>query len=128
MSTVITCLFIAAILPYLSKAPLAYAMNQLGGYDNNNPRTQQSKLEGFGARASAAHQNSFEALLVFSTAAITAIATNNVTAMTENLAIAFVIARVVYHVLYLLDLAVFRSLVWFVGLISSLTILWTCIP
>ena len=127
MNTVIVCLFIAALLPYVSKAPLAYAMHQLGGYDNNNPREQQAKLEGFGARTLAAHQNSFEALLIFAVAAITAIASNNVTSMTENLAITFIIARVAYHVLYLFDLATLRSLVWFVGLLSSLSILWSCI-
>ena len=70
MSVIITCLFIAALLPILAKAPVAYAMNQLGGYDNKHPREQQSKLTGFGGRALGAHQNSFESLINFYNMAI----------------------------------------------------------
>ena len=45
-------------MPILFKAPLAFAMNKLGGYDNRHPRAQQAQLKGFGARALAVHQNS----------------------------------------------------------------------
>ena len=65
MTILIVCLFIACLLPYLAKIPTAIAMkNQPGGYDNNHPRAQQAMLTGFGARAVAAHQNSFESLII----------------------------------------------------------------
>ena len=86
MTTLIICLFIAAILPFISKIPLAYAMHKAGGYNNHYPREQQTRLHGFGARALGAHQNSFESLLIFSTAVLTAIATNHVTPTIETLA------------------------------------------
>ena len=35
-------LFIAMLLPFLAKAPLAAAMQKAGGYDNHNPRAQQA--------------------------------------------------------------------------------------
>lgn len=128
MSTIIICLFISVLLCYLSRLPVAIAMNKArGGYNNQYPREQQSSLDGFGARAVAAHQNSFEALLVFSTAAITAIASNHITPMVEYLSITYVVLRVIYHALYLLDQAALRSLVWSIGLICCLTILGSCI-
>lgn len=128
MYTLIVCLFIACLLPYISKIPSAFAMARAGGYDNNHPRTQQALLTGFGARAVAAHQNSFEALLIFGIAVLTALVTSHVSLMTENLAIAFIVSRVVYHILYLLNWAILRSTVWAIGLVCSLTILANCIP
>lgn len=126
MTLLLGCLFIAVILPYLAKIPVAYAMNQLGGYDNNHPRAQQSQLQGFGARALAAHQNSFESLIIFSTAILAALATHTITTTVEFFAVLHIIARVIYHILYLKNLATFRSIVWGVGLLSSLIILGLC--
>lgn len=127
MQTVIICLFISALLPYLAKIPVAVAMKREGGYDNKHPRAQQSILQGFGARALAGHQNAFEALLVFAIAAITAIASNNVTSSVEIAAIVFVLARISYQIMYLINLDILRSTVWFVGKISCFYILWQCI-
>ena len=71
MYTLILCLFIACLFPYFAKIPVAMAMkDQPGGYDNNHPRAQQAALTGFGARAVAAHQNSFESLIIFSASSI----------------------------------------------------------
>lgn len=128
MTTLIICLMIAILLSYLSKMPAAFAMSKLGGYNNHYPREQQAQLKGFGARAVAAHQNSFEALTVFATAVLTAIATNHVTSTIEMLAMIFIALRVVYHILYLLDLAALRSTVWFISLVLCFSILWQCIP
>jgi uncharacterized MAPEG superfamily protein len=128
MTTLIICLLIAVLLPYLAKIPLAYAMNKAGGYDNNYPREQQARLEGFGARALAAHLNSFESLSIFSAAALTALATQHITATIELLAVVYVVARVLYHFCYLMDLSTLRSLLWFISLISCISILVLCIP
>ncbi len=119
MTTMMICLLIAIVLPILSKAPLAIAQNRLGGYDNRHPRAQQDKLQGFGARAKAAHQNAFEALVMFAPALLAAVVTNNTGQQAQWLAIAFVIARVAYHILYLIDAHLLRSVVWGVGFISS---------
>lgn len=104
-----------------------YAMQQAGGYNNNYPREQQAQLKGFGARAVAAHQNSFESLIIFSTAILTALATHTISSTIQTLAVVHIIARVIYHILYLKNLATFRSLVWAVGLFSSLIILGLCL-
>ncbi len=127
MSLLLTCLLIAAILPYLAKIPLGIAMHRSGGYDNNYPREQASRLTGFGARAWGGHQNSFESLIVFGIAILSAIATNNITSTIQTLAIVHIVARLVYHALYLMNIATLRSLVWAVGYFASLIILGMCI-
>ena len=73
MSIPFWCIFISALLIFIAKAPLARAMKQEGGqYDNHHPRAQQARLTGFGARALAAHQNSFEAFPLFAVAVLMA--------------------------------------------------------
>lgn len=127
MDILIYCLLAAILLPYLAKMPVAYAMNQLGGYDNRQPRAQQAKLQGFGARALAAHQNGFESLIVFSAAIATALATHHTEGLIQFLAIMHIIARVIYTAFYWLDWDKLRSLSWGLALFSSIAIIWNCI-
>jgi len=124
----IWCLFIAMLLPFVAKAPVAYAMQKAGGYNNNHPREQQSKLTGFGARALAAHQNAFEALIIFAPAVLIAIATNNTSEAITQLAMIHVAARILYNILYLMNVGILRSLVWGVAIFSNFAIVWQCIP
>ena len=127
MTTLIICLFIAAILPIIAKIPVAIAMHKLGRYNNNHPRAQQTELTGFGARALAAHQNALESLIVFAPAVLLAIATKNTGIVIEQLAITHVVARVLYNIAYLMDIATIRSLIWAVGIISALAIIFLCL-
>lgn len=128
MTTLIWCLFIAALLPLLAKGPVAFAMNKLGGYNNNHPREQQSKLTGFGARALAAHQNAFESFIIFAPAVLIAIATQHTGENIALLAIVHVGARVAYNIFYLMNIDKPRSLVWFIATMSSFSIIFQCIP
>jgi uncharacterized MAPEG superfamily protein len=122
MQTILICLLIAILLPYIAKIPVAMAMAKLGRYDNNHPRAQQAQLTGFGARAVAGHQNAFESLVIFGIAVLTALVTNNVTDIAAMLAIVHVVARLVYHVLYLMNFGTLRSLSWFVAIGASIGI------
>jgi len=128
MTILICCLFIATLLPLLAKAPVAYAMHKLGGYNNNHPREQQSKLTGFGARALAAHQNAFESLIIFAPAVLLAIITQNIGENIALLAVIHICARLLYNILYLANICMLRSLVWSIATISSYAIIWLCIP
>jgi uncharacterized MAPEG superfamily protein len=121
MATLLICLLIAILLPYLAKGPVAVAMAKQG-YDNHHPRTQQAQLTGVGARAVAGHQNAFESLLIFGLSALTVIALGKVSDVVALLAIVHVLARVAYHILYLMDKSTLRSLSWFVGILCSLGI------
>ena len=122
ISSLLITLFIAMLLPYLAKAPLAFAMQKAGGYDNHNPRAQQASLTGFGQRANAAHYNSFEALLIYACAVFSAIALEAVDSTTVVLAWVFIISRLAYLVCYWLDYATTRSAVWIIGMVAAFSI------
>ena len=128
MSVLILCLFIACLLPYLAKIPLAIAMKcRPGGYDNQHPRAQQAALTGFGARALAGHQNSFESLIIYSAAILIAVSTNHTGNPIQLLAVLYLVSRCVYHVFYLLNWSTLRSIIWSFGLLSSLSIILLCL-
>jgi uncharacterized MAPEG superfamily protein len=128
MTILIICLFLALLLPLLAKGPVAYAMAKLGGYNNNHPREQQSKLTGFGARALAAHQNAFESVILFAPAVILALATGNIQQEIVVLAVVHVIARLLYNIFYLFNISLLRSIVWVIATLCSFTIILQCIP
>jgi uncharacterized MAPEG superfamily protein len=123
MSIPFWCVFISALLIFVAKIPVAKAMNEQGGYNNHLPRQQQAQLTGFGARALAAHQNSFEAFLLFAVGVLMAHTTQTAGWLIDALAIIFVIMRILYLLCYWADLAWQRSLVWFVGLVCSLLLM-----
>ncbi|CAM2858388.1 MAPEG family protein [Vibrio rarus] len=128
MNLLIGCLIIAALLPLLAKIPLAIAMHNAGGYDNHHPREQQAQLQGFGARALAAHHNAFESLIIFSLSILLAVATNTTTDTVQWLAIAHIGFRIAYHLLYLLNAHILRSVAWAIAIACSFAIIWQCIP
>ncbi len=120
MTVAVYCLIAAALMIVLTKVPLAWAMSKEGGgYDNRNPRQQQARLTGFGARALATHQNMIEAFPVFAAGVLVALLAGATGAWLTGLAIAFVIARVVYTVCYLADVHALRSVAWAVGFAAS---------
>lgn len=129
MTTLLVCLFIATLMPILAKAPLAFAMNQLkGGYDNRHPRAQHGQLTGFGARSKAAHDNCFEALIMFTPGLLACVATNTLGSTVEYLAIGFIAARSVYLLAYWFDKHILRSSAWLVGFVISLVLIYLTIP
>ncbi|AZE16162.1 MULTISPECIES: MAPEG family protein [Pseudomonas] len=123
MSIAFWCVFISALLIYVARMPVASAMKEQGGYDNHLPRQQQAQLTGFGARALAAHQNSFEAFMLFAVGVLMAHTTQTQGWLIDGLAIVFVITRVIYLLCYWADLAWQRSLVWFIGLLCSMLLM-----
>ncbi len=128
----ISCLIIASLLPYAAKVPLAWAMKKQGsgrdfGYNNEEPRSQQKLLTGFGARCLAAHENSFEALILFAAAITLTITTENVNQEASLLATIFIISRVLYLFFYWINLDKIRSTVWFVGIVCSIMLMINCL-
>ncbi|MFC0119256.1 MAPEG family protein [Pseudoalteromonas xiamenensis] len=112
MTTLIYCALAMMLLPYLAKIPVAIYQQKAGGYDNHMPRQQQASLTGLGARALAAHQNTFEAAIMFAIAFAVAVATQNTGGTIQGLFIGFIVLRVLYCVLYWLDVSTLRSIVW----------------
>jgi uncharacterized MAPEG superfamily protein len=124
MNTVLVCLLIAVLLPYVLAGVGGYHKGkQLGKVDNHNPRAQAAQLTGAGARAVAAQQNAWEALAVFTASLAAAyfggVAPESVAAP----ALLFVAARIAHAGCYLADLATQRSLSFLVGFVACLWIL-----
>lgn len=119
------CVFISALLIFLAKIPVVKAMADegKGHYDNHHPRAQQARLSGLGARAVAAHLNSFEAFPLFVAGVLIAHVSQVSGTLVDGLAIIFVLARSLYLLCYWLDWHWQRSLVWAVGLLCSLLLM-----
>ncbi len=112
MTTSQLCLFIAALLPF----PMTFLAKARKGYDNRTPRDYLAKLEGWRARAQAAHQNAWEALALFTAGLVVAWHNGANVHRVDQLAMAFVAIRIVYMLMNLLNWASLRSLVWFGGM------------
>jgi len=126
MSIANTCVLIAAVMPVLTmglaKGATAGKRRSDGGYDNNNPRDWAAKQAGWKARAAAAHSNGFEALPLFAFAVLAAQFAGIDQVRTDQLAMAFIGARLVYTALYFANIAALRSVVWVAGLGLSIAI------
>jgi len=121
MTVPIICLILSALMILVTKAPVALAQAKEGrGYDNRNPRGQQARLTGFGARALAAHQNMIEAFPIFAAGLLLALVAGVQGQWVVILAVVFVVARVAYSVCYWVDVHLLRSLSWGVGFGASI--------
>lgn len=115
------CLLFSALMVLLTKVPVAMAQAQQdGGYDNRHPRAQQARLEGFGSRALAAHQNMIEAFPIFATGLLAALWIQADARWVAILSMTFVFSRIAYTLLYLGDFHVLRSLSWGAGFLASI--------
>jgi len=101
------------LMAALKKSPLAVS----GKYSNRAPRAMQPKLEGLSQRAHWAEQNSFEILPAFVAAVLVAHLAGAEQMLIDQLAIGFIVSRVLYSICYLTDWATLRSLVWTAGLL-----------
>ena len=122
MTPLLASIPLLVLITYLSKVPVAVAMAKLGGYDNHMPRDQQARLSGWGRRALAAHQNSFEIFPIYAACALVGHLTTATPERATPLAAVFLVSRVLYVACYLADWSNLRSFVWFVGLGSAMSI------
>lgn len=119
MSFAYLSILIALALIFVPRFVVVAALMRDGGLDNRHPRAQQQKLTGWGARAQAAHQNSFEAFAPFAAAVLVAETGGGDPERIALLCGVFLVARVVYIGLYIANLATLRSLVWSAGLVAT---------
>lgn len=117
MTTPLWCLFIVSLIPFVLAGVGGYhRTKQFGRVDNNEPREQAAKLEGAGARATAAQANAWEALALFTAAVSVNHFAGGDPGSAAIAAVVFVVARVLHPICYLADIATARSLVFLVGL------------
>ncbi|MBD2086286.1 MAPEG family protein [Coleofasciculus sp. FACHB-542] len=115
------CIAAAAVLIYIPFLVVGYARVTVG-YNTAAPRAMFDKLPPYGQRATWAHQNSFEAFMIFAAAALMAYVTGVDSPLAAIAAIAFVVARSLYSVFYILNVPIARSLMFGIGTLSSSTL------
>lgn len=111
MTIAFWCVLVAAFLPF----PCTLAAKWSRKFDNHHPRDYLERTEGWRRRAHAAQLNGFEAFPAFAAAVIVNRIVLGPNAWADTLAIAFIVFRAAYSLLYVADLAPLRSLAWFGG-------------
>lgn len=120
MTIPLFCVFLAFNLIWLPRILVVVAIKRSGEqYDNNNPREQQGRLDGWGKRAQAAHNNAFESFAPFAASVFVAHLAGANPTWSTALALTHVIARTVYPFLYIANVATLRTLVWSIGTLST---------
>ena len=123
------CVLIASLLPIacagLAKWGMFTVSPRKGGYDNSNPRAWLASQTAWRARANAAQANSFEGLPFFIGAVALALQLGADPARVDALAFSYVVLRVVYIGLYVMDKAALRSLVFTAALAVNVAILFS---
>ncbi len=104
----------AAALVYFPYLVVATTRFQVG-FDASAPRALFDKLPDYGKRATWAHQNSFEAFMLYGAAAMMAFVTHVDSPTVANCAIAFVAARFLYSIFYIFDIPLARASMFAVG-------------
>lgn len=122
VSVAIYCMIIASLLPF-SFTLIAKVTAGFKPKDNQNPRQMLAQTEGLAARANAAQLNSFETLPMFLAAVLMAQYMIVPQAIINQLAMAYVVLRVMYGFAYLANLASFRSVIWLLGLACPILLL-----
>lgn len=107
---------IAAGLIYLPYILVAYGRLSIG-MDMNAPRAMFDRLPDYAKRATWAHQNSFEVFALFAAASLTAYVSNVASDKTSIYVLAFLGARFLFNLFYILNLPWLRSPMWAIGMV-----------
>ena len=112
---------LAAVLVYLPFLAVGYGRFTVG-YDQAAPRAMLSKLPPYAQRATWAHENAFESMILYAPAALMAYVTQQQSELALGAAIAYLIARTLYPVAYVLNVPIGRSLMFAVANLSTFTL------
>jgi uncharacterized MAPEG superfamily protein len=93
------------------------------GFDISAPRAIFDKLPDYGKRATWAHQNSWEAFILYSAAALMAYITHQDSPTIVNCAIGFTGARLLYSIFYIINFPIGRSLMFGIGSVAIFTLM-----
>lgn len=135
MTTPFVCVLVAFALIWLARIPVVVALGSGPGFDNpSSPRPAQSpnppgevhparqlaELEGWGARAVAAHRGLLDFFAPFAAAVIIAHLSGADARRSAVLAIAFVVSEILYVAAYIGNADYLRAFVWLIGLFTVL--------
>jgi len=114
---------IAAVLVYIPFLPVAYARVKIGPEALATPRAIVDKLPAYAQRATWAHQNAFEAFMLFAPAALMAYITGVDSTLAVGAALTFLVVRLLYSVFYILNVPLLRSLMFGLASICTATLI-----
>lgn len=116
------CVVVAAYLPIFWTGIAKFSGPKYGDAENRAPREYMERLHGWRKRAHWAQLNGFEAFPPFAAAVIIAHLQQVAQARIDQLALAFVVLRVLHGICYVMDRGFLRSAVWFgaVGCVIAL--------
>ncbi|MEM9633595.1 MAG: MAPEG family protein [Pseudomonadota bacterium] len=115
------CILVAAILPILSAFPAKLSKD----FDNAHPRDPDYWREGFRARAQSAQANGFEAFPFFAVAVFVAISQGGAAYWINQLAVLFILLRLIYIFCYWTDRSTPRSVAWAAGFLTVVALFTT---
>ena len=116
----------ASFLPLLM-AMLAKVFGGFSMADNAHPRQFLQNATGAAARANAAQQNSYETLPVFLVAVTVAMLFFVPQSIINTLAWLYVLIRVGFCVAYIINLPLFRSVLWVLSMICCVVLFYLAI-
>ncbi|MCU0548133.1 MAG: MAPEG family protein [Leptolyngbya sp. Prado105] len=124
-SLLLIAIAIAVIWIYLPFLLVAYGRLQTSNKTETlaAPRAAFDQLPDYAKRATWAHQNTLEAFPIFAAAALMAYVTDQTSTVAGWAAIAWIIARFLYPVFYILNIPILRSLMFGIGSICSFTLI-----
>lgn len=117
------CIAVAIVLVYVPFLVVAFARVNLGTEALATPRAMVDKLPVYAQRATWAHQNSFEALMIFAPAALMAYMTGVSSTLAIFAGLTFLVARLFYSVFYILNVPLLRSLMFAIATLCSGTLI-----
>lgn len=120
-TVLIVSVVIAAALVYAPFLVVGYARVTVG-YDIASPRAMFDQLPAYGQRATWAHQNSFEAFMLFAAAGLMGVVTGVDAPLAAQVAIVHLVARLFYSVFYILNVPLARSLMFGIGSAGTATL------
>ena len=121
--TFLYCIAGAIVLVYVPFLLVAYARVNLGTEALATPRAIVDKLPAFAQRATWAHQNGFESLMIFVPAALMAYITGVSSTLAISAGLTYLVARLFYSVFYILNVPLLRSLMFAIATLCSGTLI-----
>jgi len=124
MTTELYVLTLAALLQCVQLVLYSIAGNmQAGPEAAMSPRDRKLELTGIAGRLQRALNNHFEGLILFGIAVMVVTLSDRSSVVTEICAHAYLVARILYIPAYAQGLVPWRSMIWGVGFVATVTML-----
>ena len=124
MTTELTVLTLAGLLQILQFCAYSFTANQqVNRRVALGPRDEPVTLTGTAGRFKRAMENHFEGLILFTIACLVVTLGDQSTTTTQTCAWIYLGARIAYVPAYALGLSPWRSVIWFIGLLATTSML-----